>query len=144
MAEFWVVVADESSARLFETNKIRAELNEFETLTNPEARLHEAELVATKRGRAFGSPGGGNRHTVEPPTSEREQAAIRFCKHIAERLEQGADSRAYNRLILLAPPDLLGRLRRELGQNAQARLDRSIGKDVVRAKPDEILKHLVV
>lgn len=141
MADFWVLVADESGARLFATDKIKTELNEFETLTNPDARLHEQELVAGDKGRSFDSH-GDNRHAMEPQTSAREQAAIRFAKTIADRLERGATDHAYNRLILVVPPDMLGLLRQELDHNASERVHHTVGKDLVHATPTEILKHL--
>lgn len=142
MTDYWVVVADESSARLFATDKIRAELEEFETLTNPEARLHEQDLVAGRRGRSFDSR-GENRHAIEPQTSARDQAARRFAKTITDKLEQGAGSHTYNRLILVAPPEMLGLLRQTLGGNARKLLHHTVGKDLVHAKPAEILKHLL-
>lgn len=141
MADFWVVVADEGNARLFATDKIRTELNEFETLTNPDARLQERELVAGGMGRSFDSH-GDNRHAMEPQTSAREQAAIRFARTIADKLEHGAESHAYERLILVAPPDMLGLLRGELDQNALKRIHHTVGKDLVHANPGDILKHL--
>ena len=141
MADFWVVVADEGNARLFATDKIRTELNEFETLTNPDARLQERELVAEGKGRSFDSR-GDNRHAMEPPTSARDQAAIRFAKTIADKLEHGAENHAYERLILVAPPDMLGLLRRELDQNVLKCVHQTVGKDLVHARPGDILKHL--
>lgn len=141
MADYWVLVADESAARLFATDKIRAELSEFEALTNPDARRHESDLVAEGKGRSFDSR-GSNRHAMEPQTSARKQAAINFAKTIARQLEQGADNHDYRRLILIAPPEMLGLLRDALGHSAAALLYLTLDKDLVRAKPAEILRHL--
>jgi len=141
MAEFWVLVVDESCARFFETDKIKAELNEFETLTNPAARLQEQDLVTGKKGRSFDSR-GENRHAMEPPTTAREQAAIRFAKTIAGHLKQGAGSSAYNRLILVAPPGMLGYLRQELDRKTRERVYHTISKNLVHSEPGELLKHL--
>jgi len=141
MTDYWVLVADENHARLFSTGKIRSELNEIEILSNPDARAHERDLVSEDRGRGFDRRGNG-RHAMEPQTSARRQAAIRFAKTIAERLERGAEQHDYDRLIIVAPPEMLGLLRRELDQNARGLLHREISKDLVRATPKEVLEHL--
>lgn len=141
MSDFWVLVADEGSARLFFSDKIRVELKEMETLTNPDARLHERALVAGNKGRSYDSH-NNQRHAIEPQTSAREQSAMSFAKRLARKLEQGAESHSYDRLILIAAPHTLGLLRQQLGQNARQCLHQTINKDLVRLKPEDILRHL--
>lgn len=141
MTEFWVLVADESKARLFSTDKIRTELIESQTFSNPDAHLFEHELVAEGMGRSYDSH-GKHRHAMEPKTSERDSILLRFVKNIVHRLEKGATSEEYRHLILVAPPDMLGVIRQELGENTRKRVHHAIAKELAQAKPEEILKHL--
>jgi protein required for attachment to host cells len=141
MSKFWVLVADESAARLFASDKIRVELNEFEILTNPEARLHERDLGTERQGRGFESA-NPSRHAMEPSSSIREERARKFVREIARKLEQGANQRDYERLIIVAPPDFLGLLRQQINAGVQERLAQSIGKNLVKATPKSILGYL--
>jgi protein required for attachment to host cells len=141
MSKFWVLVADESAARLFSSDKIRVELNEIEVLTNPEARIHERELGTERQGRGFESA-NPSRHAMEPSSSIREERARQFAREIVRKLEQGANQQAYERLILAAPPDFLGLLRQQLKSGLKERLAQSIDKNLLKETPKAILKHL--
>ena len=143
MIEYWVLVADESKARLFSTDKIRTELKECQTFTNPDAHLFERELVTEGMGRSYDSH-GQHRHAMEPSTSARDSALLRFVKNIVEHLEKGATNGEYRHLVLIAPPDMLGLIRRELGQNTRKRIHHAIAKELIKASPEEIIKHLFV
>ena len=45
-----VLVADQAHARFFKSSNRAAPLEEFEDLANPEARLHEGDLVTDRPG----------------------------------------------------------------------------------------------
>lgn len=141
MSKYWVLVADESAARLFASDKIRVELNEIEVLVNPEARIHERELGTERKGRGFESA-NPSRHAMEPSTSIREERARDFAREIARKLEQGANQQSYERLILIAAPDFLGLLRQQFRAGVQDRVARSIDKNLVKETPQVILGHL--
>lgn len=141
MSDFWIVVADDGNARLFFSDKIRVELNEIEVLTNPDARVHERDLNATAPGRSF-DRGGPGRHAMQPPSYTRESHARRFARRIADRLEDGLRRNRYQRLILIAPPDFLGLLRREIPEDVVSRLNLDLPKDLVREKTPAVLEHI--
>lgn len=141
MSDFWVVVADESNARLFSSDKIRVELNEIEALINPNARLYKRELDAAPPGRSFDS-GGPGRHAIEPRNNTREERARRFARDVADQLEAGLRNGRYQRLIMIAPPDFLGLLRRQLPDDVLSRVELDLTKDLVREKSEVILKHI--
>ena len=44
----WVLVADNSRARIFSAEKPASDLQEIRDLTHPEARLHEGDLVTDR------------------------------------------------------------------------------------------------
>lgn len=143
MSKYWVLVADESAARLFASDKIRMELTEIEVLTNPEARIHERELGTERQGRGFESA-NPSRHAMEPSSSIRETRALQFARDVGRKLEQGLNQQAYERLILIAAPDFLGLLRQQLRAGVQGRVAHSIDKNLVKETPQAILGHLNV
>ncbi len=59
----WVLVADNSRARFFTAEKPAGPLTETRDLANPEARLHEGDLVSDKTGRDR-NPSTGTAHGV--------------------------------------------------------------------------------
>lgn len=60
MKSAWIVVADASRARFFSAELPASPLCEIETLSNPEARLHEGDLISDRGGRDRDS--GGSSH----------------------------------------------------------------------------------
>ena len=132
-----VVVADSSRSRVFRADHPAAALQEQEDLVNPEARLHERDLVADSAGRvgrrvregghsAFGG-GTAKRHRVE-------EFAATVCRHIEQLLRQTGALRLY----LLAEPEFLGLLRRRMPASVQQRISVEVGRSLARASPARI------
>ena len=71
----WVVVADNSRARIFTAEKAASPLTEVRDLTYPEARLHEGDLVTDKSGRDR-NPGTGAHGLGNEATHKRIQEAL--------------------------------------------------------------------
>jgi protein required for attachment to host cells len=141
MLKTWVVVADRARARIFSASTPKGPLTELEDLVLPEARSHERDLTSDRPGRAFDS-GGIGRHAMEAPTTAKEQAALSFARTIAERVESGRVSGECQQLVLVAPPDFLGRLKKQLGSQCAKLLTRQIGKNLTQFDVAEIRSHL--
>ena len=141
MLKTWVVVADRARARIFTASTPKGPLTEFEDLVLPEARSHERDLTSDRPGRAFDS-GGTGRHAMEAPTSAKQQAALSFARTIAERVESGRLTGECQQLVLVAPPDFLGQLKKQLGTQCAKLLTRQIAQNLTQLKVDEIRSHL--
>ena len=123
-----IVAADAARARLLIADPESKGLRELDELLNPEARLHEGDLVADSAGRrnhastsgGHPAPGGGSmkRHHIE-------DFAARVCKRIELCLEENCARRVY----IIAEPEFLGLLRRQ----ARPRLARSFAGEVARS-----------
>ena len=115
-ADAWVVVADGKSAQVLEERRRHGPLSRLEdwTFEAPEADRHR-----TKPGGTVFERAGGGRHGVQEG-SPTEEAEVRFLKNLAEKLDVAAETGRFDRLVLIAPPKALGRLRRALGHAAQA------------------------
>jgi protein required for attachment to host cells len=136
----WVIVADGSRARFFQRNKDRT-LEEFDAMVSPEQRLREGDLASDRAGRTFDSRGSG-RHAMEPAHSARDHAADVFAQHLAEHIEDARVAGYLDRLVLIAPPKFLGKLRSSLCANALALVVHSVDKELTTASTEEVAGHL--
>lgn len=137
--KIWVVAADSSRARIFETSASRKPLRELETLTHPESRLHEGDLSDDGPGMVHESHGEG-RHLTDNHRKQHEAEV--FAREVCRRLEAGRVEGAFNKLYLVAPPAFLGQLRECLDAPTRKLVAEEIDKNVALAKAHEIRKHL--
>lgn len=119
MEATWFVVADRSQAQLFEVEgtRLRPKLKPLETIEHPEARRSEAR-------RNGASSSSGMRDLLADNNSTHEEQDRKFVRQLLDRLTQAQHQRQFERLVIAAPADFVGRLR-ELAA-------RSLAKSVVR------------
>ncbi|MDH3647341.1 MAG: host attachment protein [Gammaproteobacteria bacterium] len=141
MNRTWVVVAESSRARIFATKGPRSALNEIEGLTQPEARLKERDLVSDSHGRSFDS-GGTGRHAMGRQVNQKHHEAMVFAKHIADHLQEEYARNTFAKLILIAPPEFLGLLRKALHAPCANRVAATINKNLVQHDAADIHAHM--
>lgn len=141
MPKTWVVVAESSRARVFELEKRNLPLIEIQDFNHPEGHLHERDLGSNAPGRGF-SGKNGIQHGVEPTSSFKEKGAENFAKSICEYLETAHEGKQFERLVLMAPPDFMGILRKHLAEGVKKSVTHELTKNLVRLGPDEIHEHL--
>ncbi|MBI4356887.1 MAG: host attachment protein [Gammaproteobacteria bacterium] len=153
MSKTWILVAESSRARIFELCRVNVapmserstplpnSLKEVSDFSNPGARLHERELGADLPGRGF-SCKGGSKHSYEPPQSLKEQAIENFSKQLCDHIENAYSVHQFERLVLIAPPDFLGCLRKNLTEATKKLVIHEIQKNLVREDHKTILQHL--
>ncbi len=128
MNKTWVVAADTSRARIFVSDKPVSELEEIQTLSHPEARLHEGDLLAD---------------TTEGEPDEYKQAdADRFAAHVCATIEAGRKSGEFKKLYLIAAPNFLGMLRKHQTNAMKQLLAGEVDKNLAAHSPEEIRKQL--
>jgi len=137
----WVVAADSSRARLFSYDKSKGELDEFETLTNPSARLTEQGIVSDKAGAEFNASGSGS-HGVNGESDAKHHEVDRFAKSISERLYKARIEKNYNNLYVIAAPAMLGLLRPHLHSEVVSTIRGEIDKTLTIHTPEDIRQHL--
>ncbi len=79
---------------------------------------------------------------MQPPTDPLEIAKRNFARHLAKLLEDGLKQAAYERLILVAPPRVLGDLRAALSDGVRAKLTGELNKDLTHATVQELPGYL--
>lgn len=137
----WILVADQSQARIYEAAKPLGPLAEIEHLEHAIALKREGEIGSDRPGRAFDSVGGG-RHAMQPEVDAKEVGAMRFAKEIATRLEKGRTSDQFDRLVLVAGPHFLGLLRQALSAGLTDLVTAEIPKNLGQYDAKEIRAHL--
>ena len=136
-----VVVADSSRARMFSLNDIHKPMEEIEHLDHARGRAHQRELGSDRPGRSFDSYGQG-RHAMESSVSPARQEAIYFSREIAGYLASACDAHKFSQIALVAPPEFLGLLRKELDERVKHLVYREIDKDLTLHGEAEIRRQV--
>ena len=137
----WVVVADGARAKVYLNDGPGRGLAEIPGAELAGAHAATRDINADRPGRTFDSAGVG-RHAKEPPTDAHREAKRKFARLVASLLQDGLNRAAYDRLVLVAPPQALGDLRRELGKGVQAKVSGELGKDLTHLPGHELPEHL--
>lgn len=140
MDNVWILVADSAHGRVFSTPDSRM-ISEVADYAHPEARQHERDLTSDEPGRSFDSAGQG-RHAMEPKHAAHDSEAEAFAGELAEALEKGRNEHRYERLVLIAPPEFLGRIRNRLSKPTARSVVAEIDKNLVHLDAQELLPYV--
>lgn len=107
----WIIVADESTARIFAQEKKFGPLREVAELHNEDARKKTGDMLSDRGGRSFDSHGQG-RHTMSrEKANPKTQTAVRFAKKIVSRVDNALQKGTCKDFAIIAAPKFLGCLR---------------------------------
>jgi len=140
VSRLWVVVADQSKARIFTVADPRGALLGLGELEHPEARDREQTLTSDRPGRSFDSKGQG-RHAMGSTVEPGKQETIRFAKQVADHVQAAHNEGRCDRLLLVAGPPLLGLLREKLKTLSGMKIS-EVEKNLGQYDAREIRKHL--
>ncbi|AWF82708.1 host attachment protein [Microbulbifer sp. A4B17] len=143
MALAWVLVANQSQARIFEANKRVGNLNEIQALLHPESRLSGRDQESDAPGRSFDSYGQG-RHSMGNSSRLHRRNGENFAREIAHTLERGRQEGQYEKLYIVAEPYMVGSLRDALKSPTRATIAGETGKNLVACEPEEIRAQLPI
>ncbi|SAK97572.1 Protein required for attachment to host cells [Caballeronia fortuita] len=110
----WVLAADGSRARIFETQGLKLDLRQVEDIRNPAARAAE--------------------------TAERDRE--KFALSVADYLEQSRLHQRFDRLRLAVEPRFLGLLRSHLSVETLKLVYEEVDSEVSNASTRDIGRHL--
>jgi protein required for attachment to host cells len=138
----WVLVADGAKALFLENAGDRARpvlvLRRAALMDNPATR----EQGTDRPGRFF-APGAGRRGAAEA-TDWHGLAEDRFAVDLADILRGRVLAGEIGRLILVAPPRLLGALRRALHPEVRDRVTAELAQDLTGLPLEEIAEHVAL
>jgi protein required for attachment to host cells len=136
----WVLVADGRRA-LFLTNHGDPDLLDLRVIDsmvddNPPTR----EQGSDAPGRAFAARGGPRSSVENADWHELEKE--HFAREIAGKINRAAENGAMKEIVVVAPPRVLGELRKELSHKAASKVKGELDKDLTRHPLPEIEKAL--
>lgn len=137
----WVVVADSSRARIFESRRHGRELVEMEVLLHPESRQKISEIMSDSEGTQTDRGGFGQRKS-DPRTPPDTVESNKFAREIAQYLNKHRTNNDYDELVFTAPPEFLGQLRASCDNQVQKLITRTVVKDYTQLTCNELLEHL--
>jgi protein required for attachment to host cells len=141
MSRLRIVVADRAEAVFYDATSLRTRPKEVARISDPDARLHDRDLVSDRPGRSYESYGGA-RHAIERENDPRHREAVRFARRIARRLDEARRKDEFEQLVVVAGPPFLGLLREEFSRPTKARVVQEIRKDLVHGPLEDLQRHL--
>jgi protein required for attachment to host cells len=136
----WILVANNTHARIFTAESSSSPLAEIESFAHTESRLHDRELTSDLPGKIKGEGGVG--HAFEQPTDPKEHEAQNFGHFIAGYLENANNQNKFAKLLIIAEPSFLGMLRNQLSEQTKKRVCFELDKNITMHSPDDIRNHL--
>jgi len=137
----WILVADGARARILANEGPGKGLEDAFDRDFIGTNELMREMVSDKPGRGQESA-TSTRHGVEPKTEWHRFEKSQFARRMAEILEKAAKGNAYDRLVLVAPPQALGDLRAALGRHAKKKVTGELDKDLTHVGIHDLPQHL--
>ncbi|MGB8273930.1 MAG: host attachment protein [Alphaproteobacteria bacterium] len=137
----WFLVADGARARILANDGPGKGLYDAADRDFIGAHERMRDLVSDKPGRTQESSPTGIRSAMEPTTDWHRMEKTQFAKYMADILEKAALAKAYDQLVLVAPPQCLGDLRGVMGRHAKDRVIAEFDKDLTHVPIHELAQH---
>jgi protein required for attachment to host cells len=122
----WVVVADRSRANIYRKTRHGLE------------KIAEAQADHNIRDGHLGAL----HHGYDRKSNHRYHDDALFIFSLSEWLDQALGERAFDRIVLVTPPHMLGDIRQALSRNVRKHIVAEVHKDMVKLSPHEIQDHL--
>ena len=135
MNRTWIVAANAGRARFFSQQNAAAGLEEVSDMANTAARLDMRDLASDEMGQRAASK---SRHGVGQPTqpsgyqphqTPAQHQTELFARDVAGFLREAQKDGKFADLFLVASPEFLGELRRQLDEHLQSAVRLQIDKD---------------
>lgn len=137
----WILIADGAHARLFANRGPGKGIEAVEGGVINGDHRPDSELVRDRLSRTFESV-GDTRHAIAPKTDPHRELKRDFAGQLADLLDRRLAEKAYDRLILVAPPKALGDLRAALSEQVKPHVYAELDKDLVKTPTAELPQHL--
>ena len=137
----WVLIADGGHARILTTPRVAGDGNYVQLAAYDNMDNVKSQQSTDRPGRSFESA-DGTPHAVAEYSELQKQPKLEFAERLAEVVNLGAMNDDYARLMIVAPPTVMGKLREALSSHAKDRLVGSLDKDLTHVGLADLPKHL--
>lgn len=137
----WILLADGQSARGYECRNGNGATTAVPDFTFEAAETHgfSRDLKSDKPGRAFATS-GSRRAAIEPRKDPHQLAKEKFAERLAAALEKASGDGRFKRLVVVAPPRMLGALRRCFSPHLSEMVVGELAKDLNKLDPAMLAK----
>ena len=138
----WILIADAGRARILAgdgTGGLKQVAGLHFEVDLP--RTHD--LVSDRQPRSMESVGSA-RHAISSGIDPHRKEKRRFVESMAAVLEEQLELKAFDRLVIVAPPQALGDFRDALTESVRARVVNEVAKDLTKTPNHEIAGHLAL
>ncbi|TRX03823.1 host attachment protein [Candidatus Methylobacter oryzae] len=140
MKSTWILVSDNSRARIFTAATPSSALEEIEDFSHSEGRLLDREITTDLPGKIKSADGGG--HAFEQPTDPKKHEADVFAHRVTRHLEDAHNANKFEQLLIIAEPSFLGLLRNHLSEQVKRRVCFELDKNITTHSSADIRQHL--
>ena len=137
----WYLIVDGSRARVYQRMKPSGPLTEVPGYRLDEPVPRSRDIDADRPGTTMVT-GGGMRHAYSPHADAHREAKRQHIRRVVAALEDSCQAKAFDRLVLVAPPQALGDLRHALSADLAGKVVAEIDKDLTRATASDLAGHL--
>jgi protein required for attachment to host cells len=138
----WILVADGGRARILEREDGgRKQLRTIEGMTFAHDLPKTSDVARDRLPRTFESV-GATRHAVGPDVDPHRAEKRKFANELADRLDAEVAKQSFDRLIIVAPAQMLGDLRSALTPAVRERTTADVVMDLTKVPDAEIASHL--
>ena len=135
----WIVVADGARARVLLNKGPGKGLEAMQDLVFEGDHSATRDIMADRPGRTFES-GDVSRHAKEYSTDPHQQLKRQFVDELCDVLAKRAGE--FDRLVLVAPPEALGLLRKSLPSQIRQKVRHELHKDLTHVANADLPGHL--
>ena len=128
-------------ARVLEQSGPQGDLILVEGLDIKHRIAKSSDMVRDSLPRTFDSVGPG-RHAITPKSDPHRTEKKTFARELAQALDAAVGKDAYDRLIIIAPPQMIGDLRPHLSAAVKRCLERELLLDLADAPIPEIARRV--
>ncbi len=141
MAITWILVANESEARLLKTGGDGMVL--VKKFDHPAGRKKDQEINSDRYGRTKNRIGTG-RSAMDPKVTPRVHERSVFAHELSGFLDRELAQRHFERLVLVAPPHFLGEIKGTLSEPLKKCIAATLSKDLPASwlTDRELIQHL--
>ena len=137
----WVLIADGARARILENDGPSHGLTALEGLVFHGDHSATHDLVSDREGRSFSSH-GPRRSAIDARSDPHRDLKTKFAHQLADVLAQGLEQNSYDRLIIVAPPVMLGDLRSAISDRVRAKIVGEVAHGLTKIPNGEVAEHL--
>lgn len=137
----WILIADSGRARILENAGPGSGLKVVPGQSHEHHIPPGHDLVSDSAPRTHESQGPG-RHAMTGSEDPRRKEKRHFAGELADVLDQSVQHGAFDRLVLVAPPKVLGDLREALSPRVKDKVVAEVGKDLSKTPDHDVARLL--